>query len=167
MEIRELNHVDAPSYVQLKKELNQEASNHSQVGEDDYKKAFKEVLNARRSICFGGEENGALVGWVTLKGDSDPIHLYCAELEIGVSPAYQGQGIGKALINRAIKWAQDHDFRRVELTVHTKNKRALWLFSGVGFSVEGTRRHSYKNHDQWLDEFYMGLLLKHTKSERD
>lgn len=39
------------------------------------------------------------------------------------------------------------------------NRRALNLYLGCGFQVEGLRRGALVVHGRRIDEYYMGLLL--------
>ncbi len=60
---------------------------------------------------------------------------------IGVRPARQGHGIGRALLNDLIAAAGD---RRILLDVRTDNAAALALYESVGFATIGSRRRYYQ-----------------------
>ena len=57
------------------------------------------------------------------------------------------------------KWAQSQNLHRLELTVKNDNEAGLALYKKMGFEIEGTKRHSLKVNDRFIDEFYMSKLL--------
>lgn len=64
---------------------------------------------------------------------------HTASLGIGVHDAYQGRGIGRALVGELVAIAEDWmDIRRLELTVFTDNAAAIALYERLGFIREGT-----------------------------
>jgi putative acetyltransferase len=68
-------------------------------------------------------------------------------LGIAVATSAQGQGVGTALMQALIDYA-DHwgQVLRLELTVFTDNERALRLYQRFGFRLEGTH-HAYALRD--------------------
>jgi ribosomal-protein-alanine N-acetyltransferase len=60
---------------------------------------------------------------------------------IGVDPAYQGQGIGRQLLNELLEFA---DSGVVYLEVRTDNDAAIALYRSVGFDQIGLRRRYYR-----------------------
>ena len=64
-----------------------------------------------------------------------------ARIEIMVAAKWQGQGIGKALLQSALELAdRELLMERVEAEITTENLSALELFKSFGFKVEGTGR---------------------------
>ena len=53
---------------------------------------------------------------------------YRAELGIPVRKDYWHQGIGSVLMERLISFAKQSGFEQIELTVESKNQRALRLY---------------------------------------
>ena len=76
----------------------------------------------------------ALVGALarlTRNGDED-----CAEFAILVSHFVSGQGLGLALMQRLIEWAQDHGVRRIWGDVLDENSAMIALAQALGFQRE-------------------------------
>jgi RimJ/RimL family protein N-acetyltransferase len=48
--------------------------------------------------------------------------------------------------------------RRVELTVHTTNQRAIAAYKRCGFQVEGVRRSSLLVDGKYVDEYLMAVI---------
>ena len=87
--------------------------------------------------------------------------LHRGELGISVRKAYWQKGIGSALMERLIAFAAQCGYEQVELTVASKNKRALGLYHKYGFTVYGTRPHGMKYPDgSYDDDCLMVKMLK-------
>ena len=65
---------------------------------------------------------------------------------IGVDPAFRGQGIGRALIERFTASAEDHDIKTVFTLVTSDNQRMGDFFKHVGF-IQGKMLHFQKEID--------------------
>lgn len=55
---------------------------------------------------------------------------------LSVEPAYQGKGIGKALISAAINWAKELNHQKIGLLVSIENPAAKKLYESLGFKKE-------------------------------
>lgn len=94
---------------------------------------------------------GRLVGYAglaVLAGASDGRHAGAGAAEaevhtIGVDPAWQHRGIGRALLRGLLVIADDRD-ATVFLDVRTDNAPAITLYGSEGFTVVGTRRRYYQ-----------------------
>lgn len=65
---------------------------------------------------------------------------------VGVDPAFRGQGIGRALIERFTASAEDHDIKTVFTLVTSDNQRMGDFFKHVGF-IQGKMLHFQKEID--------------------
>jgi len=116
-------------------------------------------LPCPHSTIFVVEENDQLIGFLALLGQPIRRIAHRASLVIGILKDYQGKGIGRQLLMAGEANALAHGINRLELTVMTTNKRALWLYGSLGFTVEGIRHRAMWVGGQWVDEFYMSKLL--------
>jgi RimJ/RimL family protein N-acetyltransferase len=48
--------------------------------------------------------------------------------------------------------------RRIELTVHTSNQRAIDVYKRCGFQVEGVRQSSLLVDGKYVDEYLMAVI---------
>lgn len=55
--------------------------------------------------------------------------------EIAINPENRGQGLGKLVINKIIKYAKNEGYKRVVLDADFRNLGALKLYESLGFSV--------------------------------
>jgi L-phenylalanine/L-methionine N-acetyltransferase len=80
-------------------------------------------------------------------------------LGIAVAPEAQGQGVGRALmqalLDYADRWGQ---VLRIELTVFVDNSRAIALYQALGFRVEGRHVGFALRDGQYVDALSMARL---------
>jgi RimJ/RimL family protein N-acetyltransferase len=91
--------------------------------------AMRKELVARRIVGWCARDGRATVGDLTIYGiDHD-------EPEFGmiVAVTHRARGIGRALIDSAIAWAQTNDKRGLRLRVFPDNVPALALYRSAGF----------------------------------
>ncbi|MBL8779085.1 MAG: GNAT family N-acetyltransferase [Acidimicrobiales bacterium] len=83
-----------------------------------------------------------------------------AHLGMCVADGWRGRGVGRALLQAAIDWAQDAGAHKLELQMWPHNDTARRLYEGMGFVQEGYLRRHYprKNGELW-DAVVMGLVL--------
>ena len=103
--------------------------------------AFNRELASAHNHYVGARLAGTLVGYAGISrlGRRPP---YEYEVHtIGVDPAYQGQGIGRRLLEELLAFA---DGGVVYLEVRTDNDAALALYRSEGFEQVGLRRRYYR-----------------------
>ena len=69
------------------------------------------------------------------------------------------EGIGKNLLNSAIKRGKKTGITRFELTVRTDNKNAIALYNKLGFEIEGRLKNAMFIKDKYFDNYIMGLVI--------
>ena len=84
---------------------------------------------------------------------------HAATIGIGVLSAYQGIGVGKALMRTVMAQALGFGIRRVELTVMVTNAPAIAFYEHLGFKVEGRKRASVMIDGEPVDELLMAAIL--------
>jgi RimJ/RimL family protein N-acetyltransferase len=79
---------------------------------------------------------------------------------MSVHRGWRNQGIGSALMARAIEWAKSTRLvTRIELNVFVRNEMAIHLYEKFGFQVEGRRRRAVYLDGEFVDDYIMALLL--------
>jgi len=79
---------------------------------------------------------------------------------MAIMPQARGRGGGRALLEAAVVHARACGAHKVDLEVWTDNGRAIALYAGAGFEVEGVRRRHYRRGDGRLrSSVIMGRLL--------
>lgn len=114
------------------------------------------------------EREGELVGSLGLHPVDHVVRRrHVAMLGISVVAAAQGQGVGTALMQAAVDyadgWAQ---ILRTELTVFADNQRAIKLYRKFGFELEGTHRAFAMRDGEYADVHTMARLHPRPPSVR-
>jgi ribosomal protein S18 acetylase RimI-like enzyme len=110
---------------------------------------------------FVAEFEGSVAGYVELGA---PTRLPATEhvLQIyglAVSPAQQGRGLGRALVEAAIEHAHADSYRQVLLRVLGHNAPARALYESCGFEVAGVLREFFLLDGAYVDDVWMTLDL--------
>ena len=89
-------------------------------------------------ITLVAENSGAMLGFIHVSQHQDSISgELCGTVPLlAVSPAAQGQGVGKLLIQAAESWAKENSYRLLHLEVFANNTKAHNFYQGVGFQAE-------------------------------
>jgi ribosomal-protein-alanine N-acetyltransferase len=69
----------------------------------------------------------------------DEVHIN----NLAVRPACRGRGVGRTVLAVVLRLAARQGARRATLEVRRSNADAIKLYTGLGFSVAGTRRNYY------------------------
>ena len=104
--------------------------------------AFLEELRAGHTY-LAARSGGELVGYGGVAVVGAPPGAEAEIHTIGVEPAHQGRGIGRALL-RGLLAAADALHATVFLEVRTDNDPARALYESEGFTVVGLRRRYYR-----------------------
>jgi RimJ/RimL family protein N-acetyltransferase len=116
-------------------------------------------LNGRDNcLMIVAEERGQLVGMLTAFGGETRRMRHRATLAMGVAREHWGKGAAAAMISVALNWSRERKMRRIELTVHTSNSRAIEVYNRCGFQVEGVRRSSLLVDGHYVDEYLMAVI---------
>lgn len=99
-----------------------------------------------------------VVGYAGLWFDGDVAQV----MTVGVDPAYQRHGVGRALLRALVSRARELRASAVLLEVRVDNEAALSLYERAGFERIGLRRRYYQPEDK--DAFTMRLDLSAARS---
>nr|WP_318383606.1 GNAT family N-acetyltransferase [uncultured Enterobacter sp.] len=87
-------------------------------------------------------------------------YRFTLEDSIYVDAEFQHRGVGKALLNAAIEWAQAQGYRQLVAVVgNSENVGSLGLHRAAGFRVTGTLEGVGFKHGRWLDTVIMQRQL--------
>lgn len=92
------------------------------------------------SITYVYEEEGLVKGFVSLYEDT--------VAALFVAPAYQGNGIGKNLLNKAKSLRQ-----RLTLTVYRDNKKSVAFYEGCGFVATAEKVDEHTDQREIVMQF--------------
>ena len=90
--------------------------------------------------CFDTSGDPLIIGHVCIEPTSEDV----AEIAIAVTDEWQGHGVGRAMLARAITWAQVHGIARLTAPILVSNTAMFGLLRSMGYpitygaSAEGT-----------------------------
>ncbi|UWU15708.1 GNAT family N-acetyltransferase [Rhizobium sullae] len=108
---------------------------------------------------FVAVKDGEVIGWCDIRRHLFPSHAHRGSLGMGIIPAHRGQGLGLRLMETTLKQARECGIRRVELSVHADNARAIRLYEKVGFVSEGVSKDAVHIDGRYLDVVNMALIF--------
>ena len=110
-------------------------------------RALAASREAANQVVLVLRTQGRLVGLVSLTPPPFRRTQHVVKLEIMVEQRSRGQGLGKALLDAAIRWAQEAPVDKIGLAVFADNDRAIALYKAAGFEEEGRRLREYRMED--------------------
>ena len=103
---------------------------------------------------------GEVVGNLGLTRLTRARRAHVGEIGMGVRDAWQGKGVGSALMEAALDLADNWlGLRRLELRVYVDNERAIALYRKFGFEVEGTHRAYSIRNGVYVDSYSMARIV--------
>jgi ribosomal protein S18 acetylase RimI-like enzyme len=78
---------------------------------------------------------------------------------LAVDPARRGRGIGRRLVDAAVREAAARGARRLTLRVLEPNAAARALYEAAGFVVEGVLREEFRLDGRYVDDILMARDL--------
>jgi len=105
--------------------------------------------------CWAYIQNYQIQAYCVLSAAAGEAHI----LTLCVHKDFQGQGIGKLLLEHLIDLAKDHRAEVLLLEVRPSNITAVHLYHKYGFNEVGTRKAYYPAKDGREDALIMALDL--------
>ena len=103
-----------------------------------------EILENQFSFNFVLEDDHAVIGYVGIWIMYEQSQI----TTIGIDKAYQGQGLGKYLMQEMIDFALMKGCCNMSLEVRVSNEVAISLYQSLGFKKEAIRKDYYQdNHE--------------------
>ncbi|MGF7013625.1 N-acetyltransferase family protein [Ornithinibacillus bavariensis] len=167
MIIRLLEPNDAKEYYDLRLEA-------LQVNPEAFSTSFEEVITSPNIVehyeksfrqtntyNFGAFQENKMIGMVTLFPETKEKLKHKASIfAMYVKPAYRGQGIGKLLLEAALKQAYElGGLSKINLSVVSNNHEAKGLYQRYGFKTFGLEEKALMVNHAFYDEEYMSLWL--------
>lgn len=97
-----------------------------------------------RWLLHVAEQDGAVVGMVDLRAVPLRRCAHVCELGIGLRSGFRDRGIGRALMECAVRSAVAQGFRKIRLMVIASNVRAIAVYAKTGFVETGRFREEVR-----------------------
>jgi len=120
---------------------------------------IKDFLNHPNKVMIVPKVDGKIVGMMDFSGGHRSRIAHQGEFGMSVHPDFQGQGIGRLMLEELIRWTTAQpNIETIRLKVHSKNKNAIALYEAMNFRVEGREIRGVKLEDQSYDDV-IGMAL--------
>lgn len=162
--IREAKKEDAKRLLELMKIFGSESDNLTFGSEGmnlsvEEEEAFLENKHlSDNSVMYVATVDDEIVGSATVSGYTNRM-AHRANLGISVLKKYWNQKIGTKLMEAIISYCKEHKIEQIDLEVRCDNIGAISLYKKYGFQVFGTYPGYFKLDNQYIDFYYMVLLL--------
>ena len=116
---------------------------------------FRDCLRVGYS-CWVYTLDDRIIGYGVMSVAVGEAHI----LNICIHPDYQGQGLGRRLLQRLLTLARKHGADTAFLEVRASNRTALRLYLDMGFNEVGLRRGYYPIREGREDAVVLALSLQ-------
>lgn len=121
---------------------------------------FLETEN-RKGRMFGAYVDGDLIANLDIARAQQPRRNHIATLSMGVLKEFQRHGVGRALVEEALTWAESRgNIDKVALYLRSHNKPAWHLYEKLGFQEEGRKVKEWRVDGEYVDEILMYKWLR-------
>lgn len=169
-EIKEGRPEDAEAMLEFTRQAGSETDNLTFGAEGleitpEQEAAFLESMcDDPRTIFLCAWKDGRLIGTGSLSGMNRRMK-HRAGLAISVLKSEWNKGVGSALMERLIGFAEETGIEIIELQVRCDNERAIHLYEKYGFKRIGTYPAFFKINEEYIDFELMCLDLRKTNQQ--
>lgn len=130
--------------------------------QEQEKRWLQRVLDSKKEVMINAVIEGELAGNASVYGIRESVKMgHRAGFAIAVREKFWHKGLGKLLIEEALKIAADMGYEQIELGVFDDNAKAVALYKKYGFEEWGRMKHAFRLKDgTYRDEILMGRMLK-------
>jgi RimJ/RimL family protein N-acetyltransferase len=125
----------------------------------DERRYLRTIHKHPDAAVFVAEDEGAIVGRLSLARDPHPASRHVADLGLMVAETHRRRGVGTMLLEQAVAWARAAGVGKLELHVFPWNEPALALYASFGFEREGYRRRHYERGGELVDAILMAYFV--------
>jgi RimJ/RimL family protein N-acetyltransferase len=113
-------------------------------------------------LLLVAEKDELIIGMLNFRLSSHKKFSHNGFFGMSVQEQFTGMGIGTLLLNEMLHWAEaDRRVEKIYLEVFANNKRALHLYTKLGFIEEGRKKNHVKNGtDDYVDELLMSKFVE-------
>jgi GNAT superfamily N-acetyltransferase len=117
---------------------------------------YSVYIGNKDKIVFFAFENEKLAGQIIV---FKYWNRYAYINDIRIQKEFRGKGIGKALMQKSIEWAKEHDCVGVEAETQDINVKACLFYEKLGFNLGGVNLFRYKFSEKEKNEIALNWYL--------
>jgi L-amino acid N-acyltransferase YncA len=153
LEIRELRQEDWPAVREIYEQGIAGRNATFETEAPGWETWDRSHLDGHRLVAV---EDGYVIGWAALAGVSERcVYHGVAENSVYVESSAQGRGVGRALLGRLVKDAEEAGIWTIQTGVFPENAASVALHLACGFRVVGIRERLGKLDGKWRDVLFL------------
>lgn len=125
----------------------------------DHEEVILRHNDVQSRMVFVATVDDEVVGWVHLDLPEMEKLSHTAVLTVGLLSDHRGNGIGSALLDRGVGWADDHGFEKLYNSVPATNEAAIDFLESRGWEVEAVREDHYRIDGDYVDEVMLAASI--------
>ena len=130
------------------------------ITEEQEREYLTRVAASDNSLAILAVAGETIVGGLTFDGGTRPRLRHAGEFGISVAQAWAGRGIGRALLEYMIDWAERGGIvRKINLKVRVDNAAAIKLYERMGWVHEGRTTRDTLMDGTFNDCLFMGRAV--------
>ena len=151
--VRSAVQTDAEQLSEIRVQIDGETENMDrEAGEGfidkiGFQKIIKTDSEEMKNLFLVAEVHNRIVGFSRCEGSDLTRLSHKVEFGVCILKEYWGYGIGKNLLQKSIKWADENEVKKISLQVLEKNEKAIQLYKKLGLEVEGILKNDKKLSD--------------------
>lgn len=102
-------------------------------------------------VIIAETEDQKIAGFVMTEFNSSTMRNAVNVAQLAVSPEFQGQGVGRALLGQVEETALKNEFDTVTLQVRKGNEKARGLYDSMGFREMGEEKKYYRDGESAIE----------------
>jgi ribosomal protein S18 acetylase RimI-like enzyme len=123
---------------------------------------WMEKIKSGETIGVIATKGSDMIGYCNLKTNDLPWTRHVGEIRIGVSAAYRGRGIGKALAEQIFSIARARGLQKLWARMAIGQEAAQHLLKSLGFRTEALLSDFVKNENGLTDTL---VIMSHDSGE--
>ncbi|MFF6016392.1 GNAT family N-acetyltransferase [Lysinibacillus fusiformis] len=158
---------DAQALSDLRLQLDGETENFDRTQGEGFidRAGFEQLISndlaSPKNLCLVAVVDDQLVGYSRCEGSTLIRLAHKVTFGVGVRKDFWGYGIGKALMQVSIDWADANGILKMALEVLESNDKAVQLYQKCGFEVEGILKNDKRLSD---GQYYHTILMGRWKA---
>ena len=132
-------------------------------GEERSKRYLDLIKDQENQLLIVAEVDSKVIGSLNIRRFSPDSNKsdHVGSLGMLVVNGYREMGVGSALMDYAMNWANETPgIEKILLGVFSGNERAIRLYEKFGFEVEGVEKKQFKIRGRYVDEILMAKFIK-------
>lgn len=132
------------------------------VTKEQLQSLLKQSYEDEGKLAILAEYGGEVIGFLDFQNGNKLRTRHQGSFGMSVKESYRNQGVGKALLESLIEWAEGNPLiEKICLEVFADNEGAIKLYRKYGFVEEGVKRKGIRKSDgSYHDLILMALFME-------